>query len=181
MPHYGPRRAQNGPKMVPEWVQIESKIEIKFPACFCLIFDVLLTQKIKLKTDILLTKSKIRCLLLNTADMSKICIFPRENQYFSSFRGKRAFAIFVNVCLKKRLKNPSKTRPEPFQNRCRKCIVFQHRFFRLSASILEGLGPPRWSQVGSFGSKKLPSKLLLKRLKLSVLKKWRLGGLQARF
>ena len=37
--------------------------------------------------------------------------------------------------------------PEPFQNRCRKRVVFQHRFFRVSASILEGLGPPTWSQV----------------------------------
>ena len=82
-PQDGPRRAQHVPKMVPEWAQIESKIEIKVPACFCLMFDVLLTQKIKLKTEILLAKSKTRCLLLDAADMSKICIFPRENQYFS--------------------------------------------------------------------------------------------------
>ena len=33
-------------------------------------------------------------------------------------------------------------------NRCRKRIVFQHRFFRVSASILEGLGPPTWNQIG---------------------------------
>ena len=44
-------------------------------------------------------------------------------------------------------KNPSKTRSEPFQNRCQKCVVFQHPFFRVLASILEGLGPPSWSQV----------------------------------
>ena len=46
------------------------------------------------------------------------------------------------------LKNLSKTTSEPFKNRCQKCVVFQHRFFRVSASIFEGLGPPRWSQVG---------------------------------
>ena len=48
---------------------------------------------------------------------------------------------------KKPTKNLSKTTSEPFQNRCRKRVVFQHRFFRVSASILEGLGPPTWSQV----------------------------------
>ena len=51
---------------------------------------------------------------------------------------------------KKPTKNPSKTTSEPFKNRYQKCIVFQHRFFRVSASILEGLGPPSWSQVGNF-------------------------------
>ena len=49
---------------------------------------------------------------------------------------------------KKPTKNHSKTTSEPFKNRCQKYVVFQHRFFRVSASILEGLGPPRWSQVG---------------------------------
>ena len=36
---------------------------------------------------------------------------------------------------------------EPLQNRSQKRVVFQHRFFRVLASISEGLGPPRWSQV----------------------------------
>ena len=44
--------------------------------------------------------------------------------------------------------NPSKTRSEPFKNRCRKRVDFQHRFFEILASIWEGLGPPTWSQVG---------------------------------
>ena len=48
---------------------------------------------------------------------------------------------------KKPTKNLSKMRSEPSKNRCRKCVVFQHRFFRVSASILDPLGPPRWSQV----------------------------------
>ena len=49
---------------------------------------------------------------------------------------------------KKPTKNQSKTTSEPFKNRCQKCVVFQHRFFRVSASILEPLGPPTWSHVG---------------------------------
>ena len=43
---------------------------------------------------------------------------------------------------KKPTKNLWKTTPEPFQNRCHKRVVFQHRFFRVSASIWEPLGPP---------------------------------------
>ena len=39
-------------------------------------------------------------------------------------------------------KNPSKTRSEPFKNRCQKRVVFQHRFFEVLASIWEPLGPP---------------------------------------
>ena len=46
---------------------------------------------------------------------------------------------------KKPTKNQSKTTSEPFKNRCQKCVVFQHRFFRVSASILD---TPTWSQVG---------------------------------
>ena len=56
----------------------------------------------------------------------------------------------VHFRSKKPTKKPSKTRPEPFKNRCRKRCFFQHRFFRVSASILEPLGLPRWSQVGNF-------------------------------
>ena len=42
---------------------------------------------------------------------------------------------------------------EPFQNRCQKCIVFRHRFFQDSTSILHPLGPPTWSQNHNFGFK----------------------------
>ena len=52
-------------------------------------------------------------------------------------------------------KNQSKTRPEPFKNRCQKHVVFQHPFFWLQAPIFEPLGPPTWSQVGHLASKKL--------------------------
>ena len=61
---------------------------------------------------------------------------------------------------KKPTKNQSKTTSEPFKNRCQKCVVFQHRFFRVSASILEGLGAPTWSQVGYFGLQKTSGTLL---------------------
>ena len=65
------------------------------------------------------------------------------------------FAFGMHFRFKKPTKNPSKTRSEPLKNRCQKRIVFQHRFFRVSAWILEGLGPPRWSQVGQKGPAKL--------------------------
>ena len=39
------------------------------------------------------------------------------------------------------------------KNRCRNRVVFEHRFFGVSASILEPLGPPRWSQVRLSGRK----------------------------
>ena len=75
--------------------------------------------------------------------------FPKTKIIFFRVSLKSAFVMFFKFSFNKPVKNPSKTRPEPFQNRCQKCVVFQHRFFRVSASILEGLGPPRWSQVGS--------------------------------
>ena len=71
---------------------------------------------------------------------------------------------------KKPTKNPSKTTSEPFKNRCQKCIVFQHRFFRVSASILEGLGPPRWSQVGFKTQFSYYSPLFFYPLQLNVFK-----------
>ena len=43
---------------------------------------------------------------------------------------------------KKPIQNPPKTRSDPLKNRCQKRCFFQHRFFRVSASILEPLGPP---------------------------------------
>ena len=79
--------------------------------------------------------------------------FPMENQCFSGFREKHVCAVFVHFSFQKSSQNPSKTRSEPFKNRCRKRVDFQHRFFEVLASIWEGLGPPRWSQVGHFGLK----------------------------
>ena len=66
--------------------------------------------------------------------------FPEENQCFSGFRQKHVFAIFMHFSFQKSSQNPSKTRPEPFKNRCRKRVGFQHRFFEVLASIWEGLG-----------------------------------------
>ena len=64
-------------------------------------------------------------------------------------------AFCMDLGSKKPTKNPWKTMSEPLQNRSQKRVVFQHRFFRVLASISEGLGPPRWSQVGSYSLKKL--------------------------
>ena len=67
-------------------------------------------------------------------------------------------------------KNHPKTRSEPLKNRCQKRCFFQHRFFRVSASILEALGAPRWSQVGSFRPQKVRTVAFLNCLKLDVFK-----------
>ena len=64
-------------------------------------------------------------------------------------------AFCMDLGTKKPSKNLSKTMPGRPKNRCRNRVVFEHRFFGVSASILEPLGPPRWSQVGHFGSQKL--------------------------
>ena len=53
----------------------------------------------------------------------------------------------MHFCSEKPIKNPSKTTSEPLENRCQKRVVFQHRFFQVSASNLKPLGPPTWSQV----------------------------------
>ena len=66
--------------------------------------------------------------------------------------------------------------PEPLQNRFPKRVVFQHRFFRVLASILEVLGPPRWSQVGLKIDLCVCSLLFLSLLNLKVLKNSVLEG-----
>ena len=81
--------------------------------------------------------------------------FVRMAIVFLGFYTIDAFACGIRFGSHNRAKNPSKTRSEPFKNRCQKYVVFYHRFFRVSASILEGLGPPSWSQVGRFGPQKL--------------------------
>ena len=72
----------------------------------------------------------------------------RPRSVLLAFHTIRLFACGMHFWSKKPTKNPPKTRSEAFRNRCRKRVVFQHRFFRLSDSILEPLGPPTWSQVG---------------------------------
>ena len=78
-------------------------------------------------------------------------------------------AFCMDLGSKKPTKNPWKTMSEPLQNRSQKRVVFQHRFFRVLASISEGLGPPRWSQVGSYSLKKITSPGPVYDLKLDVV------------
>ena len=52
---------------------------------------------------------------------------------------------------KKSSKNPLKMKPERLKNRCPKRINFWNRYFHVLVSILEGFGPPSWSQVGHLG------------------------------
>ena len=99
----------------------------------------------------------------------KICVSLRREHDVQGFRTKICFNIFLSLGFENPPQNPCKTRSEPLKNRCRKRVVFEHRFFTVSASILEGLGPPRWSQVGHFGLQKLGTAALLHPLKLSAV------------
>ena len=126
-------------------------------------------------------------LIFSSVETLKISIFPQENQCFSDFREKHVCAVFVHFSFQKSSQNPSKTRSEPFKNRCRKRVDFQHRFSKVSVSIWEGLEPPRWNQVGYFGSPKLldrPSWAFLsdRSFKNSVLdgSRFNFGGPRAR-
>ena len=86
---------------------------------------------------------------------SRTLIFVRMAIVLLGFYTIRAFAFGMRFGRQNHAKNHSKTRPGPFKNRCRKHVDFQYRFFENLASIWEGLGPPRWSQVGHVGPPKL--------------------------
>ena len=43
-------------------------------------------------------------------------------------------------------------KPEHLKKRCQKHVIFGHRLFRVPASILEGLEPPSWRQIGRLGT-----------------------------
>ena len=90
----------------------------------------------------------------------KISIFPRENHYFQGFRQKRVFALFDKFSLKKPSKNPSKTEPDPFQNRCQERIVFQRLYFRASASILAASWASKWKPKSEIWPQKTLGQLL---------------------
>ena len=75
---------------------------------------------------------------------SSKCLKPSKNCGFVALRAY-LHCVFVGTwsnekIWKKPTKNPPKMRSEPFKNRCQKRVAFQHRFFRVSASILQGLG-----------------------------------------
>ena len=84
---------------------------------------------------------------------SRTSNFMRPRSVLLAFHNNQVFAFGMRFWSKKPTKNQSKTTSEPFKNRCQKWVVFQHRFFRVSASILEPLGLPTWTQVGFFGHK----------------------------
>ena len=66
----------------------------------------------------------------------------RPRSVLLAFHTIQRFACCMHFWFKKPTQNPSKTTSEPFKNRCKKRVVFHHRFFRALASILEPLGPP---------------------------------------
>ena len=119
---------------------------------------------------------------------SRTLIFVRMAIVLLGFYTIHAFAFGMRFGNENHAKNPSKTRPEPFKNRCRKHVDFQHRFSEVLASIWEGLGSPRWSQVGHVGPPKLLNSsfftlLSCRSFKNGVLEGSRLdfGGSGARF
>ena len=71
----------------------------------------------------------------------------------------RQITFRIHFGSKKPLKNPSKTRSGPFKNRCQKCVIFQRRFFRVSASISEGLGSQVGAKLAVLGSQDAPKSL----------------------
>ena len=90
-------------------------------------------------------------------------------------------AFCMDLGSKKPSKNLSKTMPGRPKNRSRNRIVFQHRFFRVLASILEPLGPASWSHVGSKSFPKVFPQLPWSLLKLDAFLKWCLGRFWAQF
>ena len=92
----------------------------------------------------------------------------RPRNVLLTFHTFRLITFRMHFWSQKPTKNLPKTTSEPSKNRCRKRVVFQHRFFRVLASILEPLGPPTWSQVGNFGLKTLTTVLILSLLNLNV-------------
>ena len=91
--------------------------------------------------------------------------FTKVKSLFLRFSLKSSFYNFRISSFKKSFKNPFKMKLEHLKNRCQKHILFWYRLFRILASILEGLGPPSWSQIGRLGlpgrSQKPPKSNLL--------------------
>ena len=137
------------PKTFPESIQNASKIDVSKNMRFFMDF----------------------CWFLVACCKSRTSNFMRPRNVLLAFHRNQVFAFGIRFRSKKPFKNPSKTTSEPFQNRCQKCAVFQHPFFRVSASIWEGLGPPSPSQVRHFGPTKVLNSDMLSALKLKAFKK----------
>ena len=78
--------------------------------------------------------------------------FTQVKALFLRFSLKTCFVNFRAFFFKKSSKNPSKMKPEHLKKRCQKHVIFGHRLFRVPASILEGLEPPSWRQIGRLGT-----------------------------
>ena len=89
------------------------------------------------------------CPILDACREGRPLIFAGRAIVLLAFYTIQGFAFYIHFRSEKPTENPFKMRPKPLKNRCRKRAVFQHRFFRVLASILEPLGPSSWSYVGS--------------------------------
>ena len=93
------------------------------------------------------------CLFFALCVFAATCLKPSKNYGFVILRTfQRCVGVGAETLEKtsqKPIEKPSETTSEPLENRCQKCVVFRHQFFRVLASNSEGLGLLRWSQVGS--------------------------------
>ena len=81
--------------------------------------------------------------ILDACRKGRPLIFAGRAIVLLAFYTIQGFAFYIHFRSEKPTENPSKMRPEPLKNRCRKRIGFLHRFFRVLASIWEPLGPPK--------------------------------------
>ena len=86
-----------------------------------------------------------RILMLVARANIKKNVHPRS--VLPAFHTIQRFTCCMHFWFKKPAKNRFKTMSEPFKNRCKKRVVFHHRFFWALASNLEPLG----LQVGCLG------------------------------
>ena len=82
------------------------------------------------------------CWIFVACCKSRTSKFMRPRSVLLMLNQKRILAFRMHFGPKKPTENTSKTTSEPFKNRCQKRCFFQHRFFRVLASILEPLAPP---------------------------------------
>ena len=82
------------------------------------------------------------CSIFVACCKSRTSKFMRPRSVLLTFHTIQCFAFRMHFGSKKPTKNRPKSRSEPFKNRFKKRVVFQHRFFHVLGSILEPPGLP---------------------------------------
>ena len=96
-------------------------------------------------------------------------------EHFSSFRCSHAF--WIRKTYQKHFQNEGRTLEKSMSKTC----CFSTLIFSGFGLKLEGLGAPRWRQVGSKFHLRVYSVALFDVLKWKIVLKWCLGGLRVRF